>query len=299
MADFKTSPDEQYVARFGEPPRSLHVEVNGARLHLLEWGASSAQPVLLVHGMRAHARWFTAVGPALARHYRALAVDLRGHGRSAHAPPYGIGRYADDVAALVNTLELTRPILLGHSMGGGVVAHAAARLESRLSALVLVDAGLSPPPRPNRPRSASLERDEEREPAAFQSFEQVRARFKLRPGLTVATPELLDHLAYHAIARRPDGSFGWRSDPNLIRQSHLTPPPHALDATGVVCPVLSFWGAHSPLLERVNPLDFAKRFPNAVVTASEMIPGAYHHVFLDQAEAFNAALLQQLALVSA
>jgi pimeloyl-ACP methyl ester carboxylesterase len=104
VVDLERSRDEQYVAGFGAAPRSLHVDVNGTRLHVLEWGEASAPPVLLVHGMRAHARWFTPVGPALATRYRALAVDLRGHGESAHAPPYGIAVYADDVTALVNKL---------------------------------------------------------------------------------------------------------------------------------------------------------------------------------------------------
>lgn len=303
MTDSEINPDEHYVARFGEPPSSLHIEVNGVRLHVLEWGDSDARPVLLVHGMRAHARWFTQLGPVLAgRRYRALSVDLRGHGESAHVPPYGIGPFSEDIAALVNALDLVRPILVGHSMGGGVVAHAAARLESRVSALVLIDAGLNPPPRSNMMRRSARRDDDgdgDGEPAASHSFEQLRARFKLRPGPTIATPELLDHLAYHAIARRPDGSFGWRSDPRLRMNRHHLPPPRGLDASGIVCPLVSLWGAHSPILQRVDPRDIASRFPNAAVTEAEIIADAYHHVLLDQPEAFNAALLDHLTAVAA
>jgi pimeloyl-ACP methyl ester carboxylesterase len=308
VVDFERIRDEQYVARFGAPPRSLHVDVNGTRLHVLEWGEPSAPPVLMVHGMRAHAHWFTPVGPALAGQYRALAVDLRGHGESAHTPPYGIAVYADDVAALINKLELTRPILLGHSMGGSVVAHVAIRLEGRLRALFVVDAGLSPPVRSMLMRSAKRDeekRDDEeqdgeaREPAALQTFEQVRARFKLRPGGAVASPELLDHLAYRAIERRADHGFGWRSDARLRERAYSAPLPDPFDATGMRCPMISIWGEHSPLLQRVSPVEIAKRFPNAAFTAVEMIAGAHHHVFLDQPDAFNATLLKHLASIPA
>jgi pimeloyl-ACP methyl ester carboxylesterase len=303
VVDLERSRDEEYVARFGEPPRSLHVDVNGTRLHILEWGEPSAPPVLLVHGMRAHAHWFTPVGPALAGGYRALAIDLRGHGESAHTPPYGIAVYADDVAALINKLELTRPILFGHSMGGSVVAHVAIRLEARLRALFVVDAGLSPPRRSLLMRPERRDEDEEdgeaREPAPLQSFEQVRTRFKLRPGGSVASPELLDHLAYHAIERRPDNGFGWRSDARLRDRAYSAPMPDPFDATGVRCPMISIWGEHSPLLERISPSDIATRFPHAAFTASEIISDAHHHVFLDQPAAFNAAFLKHLASVPA
>jgi pimeloyl-ACP methyl ester carboxylesterase len=333
VVDLERSRDDEYVARFGQPPRSLHVDVNGTRMHVLEWGEPSAPPVLLVHGMRAHARWFTPVGPALAGQYRALAVDLRGHGESAHTPPYGVAVYADDVAALINKLELTRPILLGHSMGGSVVAHVAIRLEARLRALFIVDAGMTPPARSMLMRSPEREREkreqekreqekreqekreqekreqetreddeqdgEPREPAALQTFDQVRARFKLRPGGGVASPDLLDHLAYRGIERRADQSFGWRSDARLRDRAYSAPLPEPFDATGMTCPMISIWGEESPFLQRVSPMEIAKRFPNAAFTACEMIPGAYHHVFLDQPAAFNAVLLKHLASIPA
>jgi pimeloyl-ACP methyl ester carboxylesterase len=267
------------------------VQANGTELHLLQWGDPNAQPVLLVHGMRGHARWFTPVGPALGRHFRALSLDLRGHGESAHTPPYGHSVYAEDIAALVDVLDLERPILVGHSMGGGVVVRAASRLGPSVHALVLVDAGLGPPPRPNLRPSETAERAE-REPMVFRTWEQARSRFKLRPGETVASPELLDHLARHALTELPEGGYTWRFDPNLTR--HPAPSPGVPDGTNIRCPVISIWGARSPLLARVDPRDVGERFPSASWTTVEMIDDAHHHVFLDQPRAFNETLLQHL-----
>jgi pimeloyl-ACP methyl ester carboxylesterase len=287
--------DDQFISRLGPVPRSLRVPVNETELHLLEWGAADSPPVLLVHGMRGHARWFSTVGPALGSRYRALALDLRGHGESAHTPPYGHAVYASDVVALADALELGRFVLLGHSMGGGVAVRAAARLGARLAALVIVDSALGPPPRPALARAQS----EAEEPtyATFSSFEEARARFKLRPGDTVAAPELLDHLAWHAIVRRADGQFAWRFDPNLRQRGPIT--PGAPDGSAIRCPVISIWGARSPMLMRVDPRDIGERFPSAKLTAAEMIPGAHHHVFLDQPDAFNAVLIKWLTTLHA
>jgi pimeloyl-ACP methyl ester carboxylesterase len=286
--------DASFLRRYGELPQSLRVVANGTELHLLQWGDPSAPPLLLVHGMRGHARWFTPVGPALATHYRVLSVDLRGHGHSAHAPPYGHDVYAQDIVALVDALQLERPILVGHSMGGSVTVRAASRLGSRLQALVLVDAGLGPPPRLQMRRSEAP-RTTEREAFVFRTWEEARERFKLRPGGTVAAPELLDHLARHAITELPDGGFTWRFDPNLRQQRGPSGAP--LDGSTIRCPVTSIWGAHSPMLERVDPRDIGERFPSAAWTAAEIIDGAHHHVFLDQPAAFNRVLLRQLGAV--
>jgi pimeloyl-ACP methyl ester carboxylesterase len=284
--------DEAYVRRFGAPPRSLRVQANGAELHLLEWGDPDGEPVLMVHGMRAHARWFTPVGPAVGTRFRALSLDLRGHGDSAHTPPYGHAIYAQDVAALVNALDLQRPILVGHSMGGGVTARAAAALGTRLRALVIVDSAFGPPPRPSFARRAS-DPPTERTASDFASWHEARARFKLRPGDTVADPELLDHLALHALRALPGGRFAWRFDPNVAQRAGQ-PPVGPPDVSAVRCPVISIWGEHSPMLRRIDPRDVAERFPSAAWTAAEIVAGAHHHVFLDQPDAFNAVLLRYL-----
>jgi esterase len=290
--------DAQYVARFGPPPRSLRVHAGGAELHLLEWGDPGAAPVLLIHGMRAHARWFTPVGPALAAGYRALSLDLRGHGESAHTPPYGHAVYGDDVSALVDALALEQPILVGHSMGGGVAVRAAARLGPRLRALVIVDAPLAPPPRPARVPPAAFAAPASRTASEFASWSEARARFKLRPGDTVADSELLDHLARHSLRALPDGRFAWRFDPNVAQRSEPAQrAPTAPDTSAIRCPVISIWGSESPLLRRIDPRDVSERFPSATFTAVEMIAGAHHHVFLDQPAAFNQTLLRYLSAV--
>jgi esterase len=285
--------DQRFVAGFGPPPRSLRARAGEVELHVLEWGDPNGEPLVMLHGMRAHARWFTPVGPALASRYRALAVDFRGHGLSERGEGGGPAAYASDVVALADALELSSFVLLGHSMGGSVAVRAADALGERVTTLVMVDAGFGPPPdrqrgRGDRGRGRSF--GEPRERAYFDRYAEGRERFKLRPGDTVADPALLDHLAYHALEPLPDGRYTWRFDLSMTGGG----PRGQTGGDGVRCPVVAIYGAESPMLARLDPRSLSERFSRAASTCVDIVPGAHHHVFLDQPDAFNALLLERL-----
>ncbi len=118
----------------------------GPRLHVLHWGdrAGAPQPAfLLVHGLASNARLWDGVGAALAAAGRyAVAVDLRGHGRSDKPDDgYDMATVADDVAALVERLGLSQPVVVGQSWGANVVVELAARHPDLPAAVVCVDGG--------------------------------------------------------------------------------------------------------------------------------------------------------------
>lgn len=92
----------------------------------------SGRPVVLVHGITEARGSWDPVTDVLARQWRVVRVDLRGHGESARQPPYDLATMAADVAAVVDALDLERPLLVGHSLGGVVVtAYAAAGSPAR------------------------------------------------------------------------------------------------------------------------------------------------------------------------
>jgi lipase len=126
--------------------RSLSVAVDGGRLHGGEWNPSGVTTVVAVHGITANHRNFTLLAEALPRH-RLLAPDLRGRGASRALPgPWGIDRHAEDVAGLITASAEGQVVLVGHSMGGFVVAALVRRFPDLVSGLVLVDGGLPFPP---------------------------------------------------------------------------------------------------------------------------------------------------------
>ncbi|MGH9135359.1 MAG: alpha/beta fold hydrolase [Ilumatobacteraceae bacterium] len=103
----------------------------------------SGAPVVLVHGItESRAAWDPIVPPLADAGYRVISVDLRGHGASSMARRYDLGSMAADVAAVVEAVDAdegasgdagdgSRPLLIGHSLGGAVVSAAAAAMPVR------------------------------------------------------------------------------------------------------------------------------------------------------------------------
>jgi non-heme chloroperoxidase len=95
---------------------------DGARIYYKDWG--TGQPVVFSHGWPLTADAWEDQMLYLATHgFRAIARDRHGHGRSCQ-PWAGndMDGYADDLASLIETLDLNKAILVGHSTGGGEVA---------------------------------------------------------------------------------------------------------------------------------------------------------------------------------
>ena len=96
----------------------------GVQLHVVETGNRSGRPILFIHGWsQTHLSWSRQLHSRLGETLRLVAMDLRGHGDSDKPPDaYGDSQHwADDVQAVINELELDRPILTGWSYGGLVV----------------------------------------------------------------------------------------------------------------------------------------------------------------------------------
>ena len=113
---------------------------DGTELYYKDWGAG--QPIVFHHGWPLSADdWDAQMLFFLSHGYRVIAHDRRGHGRSSQtASGNDMDTYADDVAELVNHLDLKKAIHVGHSTGGGEVARYVARhgRNGRVAKAVLV-----------------------------------------------------------------------------------------------------------------------------------------------------------------
>jgi len=114
---------------------------DGTQIYYKDWG--TGQPVVFSHGWPLSAdAWEDQMTFLAARGYRCIAHDRRGHGRSSQ-PWNGneMNTYADDLAALVEALDLNKAIHVGHSTGGGEVARYIGRHGSkRVAQAVLISA---------------------------------------------------------------------------------------------------------------------------------------------------------------
>ncbi len=116
-----------------------YAEVNGINLYYEVHGAG--RPMILLHGGLGSGEMFGPVMPELAKDHQVIAVDLQGHGRTADIDrPLDIRLMADDIAALIDHLELNKPDVVGYSLGGGVAFQTAVRHPDKVRRLVMVSA---------------------------------------------------------------------------------------------------------------------------------------------------------------
>ena len=109
-------------------------------LQLHEWGDPDAPPVVCVHGLSAHGRRFRKLAEErLARSFRVLAPDLRGHGGSEWEPPWTIATHVHDVLETIDDAGVRRANWIGHSFGGRLVLELASLDPDRIDRAVLLD----------------------------------------------------------------------------------------------------------------------------------------------------------------
>jgi len=126
----------------------MHLQVNGITLNIEL--AGDGPPLLLLHGFTGSAATWGPHVALLAPHFRTIAPDLIGHGRSdAPSDPerYRMERCVGDLLVALDALDTERANVLGYSMGGRVALHLAVAAPRRVASLVLESAspGLAEP----------------------------------------------------------------------------------------------------------------------------------------------------------
>lgn len=116
------------------------IRVNSVELHYET--AGQGEPVLLIHGLGSSVRdWENQIGE-LARSYRVIACDVRGHGRSEKpAGPYSVQQFARDMAGLQQALDAGPAHICGISMGGMIAFQMAVDFPDLVRSLVIVNSG--------------------------------------------------------------------------------------------------------------------------------------------------------------
>lgn len=122
------------------------IEVNGTTLHFEAEGPEGAPAVVLSNSLSTDLRMWQPQLAALAARYRVLRYDTRGHGKSAVPPaPYRIETLADDLAGLIDALELGPAHVVGLSLGGMTAQVLAMRRPELVASLCLVATTCRPP----------------------------------------------------------------------------------------------------------------------------------------------------------
>ena len=231
--------------------QEITLTVRGMRIAAKAWGRVDARPCLALHGWLDNASSFDRLAPLLPN-LRLVAVDLPGHGQSAHHAEdgdYPFISYIEDVHGTVAALGWERFVLMGHSMGAGVASVYAGTFPQQLEHLILLD-GLgpwsSPPPEAPKQLAQHIEQQvrlrRKRQPV-YASVAAVAAQLvRIVPKMSPTSAQMLAERSTRPVAA--DGSenagFMWASDPRLRCTSgmRLTEEQVAAFLHRITCPTL-------------------------------------------------------------
>ena len=263
------------------------IDARGLSLRLHHWGSPGDEPVLLLHSMGAHGHWWDWTAPLMAGSRHLVALDFRGHGDSARPEPpaYAFADHVADARAALDALGWAAPLVIGHSLGGYIGASLAATHPDRVGRLVIADMLTFW----TEEMAARGREQAARPPQRLGSAAEVAARFRLTPPETAAPAEWLAHLGEAGAVERSPGAWEVAFDRRALLHPPIDPWP-ALPA--VRCPTLVVRGEHSPLMDRAQMLRVATTVARGQFAE---IPGAYHHLVLDDPPAFAAMVERWLA----
>jgi esterase len=261
--------------------RSRHTIIHGLRLHHLEWGPSDGPPLVLLHGLRAHAYIWSRPAPYLVPAYRLLAPDFRGHGDSDWSDDgYGTSRYVADFAAWVDAQGLGRFPLVGHSAGGRVAVSYAATHPERVERLVVVDMG--PDVGPTRPFDPALAALPQR---TFDDLHHVVRVLRERyPRVGAA---YLRRLARASVRPGPEGRLTWKWDKRVRGQLRPAEEFRA-DLRALRCPVLIVRGGEAASLSAESAAEMQALVPSECQIA--IIPRTSHMLAEERPARFAATV---------
>src|SRR5580704_18159112 len=180
------------------PYTDRFVTVNGLKIHYLDWGNETKQPLLMLHGIGRVAHSFDHIAPHFRDNYHVIAIDMRGHGDSDWSPEgaYLVEDYVKDIEGLADQLKLRNMVLLGNSTGGRVVQVYAGLHPDRVARLISEYVG---PERTNEIASA-FTRQVEREVNGWATEEELVADLKKS---NMKTPEdILRAYAHYGSKKR-------------------------------------------------------------------------------------------------
>jgi pimeloyl-ACP methyl ester carboxylesterase len=261
---------------------------DGVRLHCLHWKPQNSSsdslgaPIVLLHGGGANAHWWDHLADLLAANRHVYALDFRGHGDSDHPEERFVGAFNTDLEAMLSWLGREDVILIGHSMGAAVVLDHASRFKAT-RAIALVD--LARGGTPGGGRRARLALSLRR---TYRTREEAIERFRFLPESSRPDENIRSYIAERSVRGEPDGRFGYKFDP---RWFSLPPRPRP-ELDEVSCPSLLVRGGESGLLSAEAASQFVAQLPDGHLIE---IPGAGHHIMIDQPDRLLVALQNFIA----
>lgn len=236
-----------------------------------------APAVALVHGWSGNRSYWAHQIAFLAERYSVIAVDLAGHGESGLGrDDWNLAAFGDDVVAVIEEVGAQKVALVGHSMGGDAVVHAARRLGDRVVGLVWVDAFRS-----LGNESQSPPEEVEAFLAPFrEDFGGAVERFVRSMFAETADRDLVDRIAAGMAAAPPEVALG------CLRYARNREPPILAALPHIAAPIVA-------INPDIGPTDVDSMRRHGVEPI--VLEGVGHFLMIDALDQFNPVLAATLA----
>ena len=240
---------------------SGYAPVNGIEMYYAIYG--SGEPLILLHGGLGHSDVWGNQIPELAKTYKVIALDSRGHGRSSrNADPYSYALMAKDVVAAMDYLKIDKASILGWSDGG----------------IIGLDIAMNHPDRLNRLYA-----------------------FGANTNVAGLKPNIDKNATFNAYIERMAGDYARLSKTptefeafvTQIAQMWATQPDYKPDQLAkITTPVAISDGEHDEAIRQEHNVEMAKAIPGAELI---ILPGVSHFAFWQKPDEFNTAVVEYLA----
>lgn len=264
------------------------IKINGIQFHYRDFGNADAPPLLILHGLSGHAWEFDNVAETLSEDFHVHAINQRGHGDSDWATDYSPELMANDAAAFIDSLNLGKVVVIGHSMGGVNGWWLAAKYPDKVSKLVILD--INP---------ATICRADMTEIWQNIFLQYSEARYStLEEGIqdylsfyNGSRKELLRDFARNSLKQGNDGKWIWKLDAdNLVKWTQATVGSEKKQwelLSNIKSPTLIIYAGDSPFSEKEVMEKMADSIPNSVLVR---IPQSGHDIHFDQFQLLTKSL---------
>ncbi len=266
---------------------------DGVNIFFKDWGSKDAQPIVFHHGWPLSADdWDAQMLFFLAKGYRVIALDRRGHGRSDQVSEgHDMDHYAADASAVAEHLDLKNAIHVGHSTGGGEVARYVAKYgqpQNRVAKAVLVS---SVPPlmvkTPDNPGGTPIE--------VFDGFRSALAANRTQFYMDVASGPFYGYNRSGAEVSQGIIQNWWRQGMMGSAKAHyegikaFSETDQTEDLKAITVPTLVIQGDD----DQVVPYQNAALLQDKLLVNStlKVYPGYPHGMHTSQADVINADIL--------
>ena len=277
-----------------EDVKDKFIKINGLKFHYRDFGNLNAPPLLILHGLSGHAWEFDDVAKILSEDFHVITINQRGHGDSDWAGDYSPELMADDVATFIDSLNLGKVAVIGHSMGGVNGWWLASRYPEKVSKLAILD--ISP---------TTICRE-----VMIGVWQSIFTQYSDASYLTLeegiqdylsfynGTKEgLLRDFAKNALKQGKDGKWIWKLDSdNLIRWVEATAGNEKKQwelLSQIKASTLIIYGGDSPYSDPEVMEKMSDSIPNSILV---QIPHSGHDIHFDQLELLMKSLKEFLNL---